>query len=57
MSSADLFGVKGTNDDIDVLKLANEGLRIKVENIRVQLNMENERMEAFNQNSKEEIKA
>lgn len=48
MSKADLFATKETNDEIDVLKLANEGLRVKVERIRGQLNFENERMNEFN---------
>ena len=56
MSKADLYAAKETNDEIDVLKLANEKLRVKVEQVRVQVDYENERMNEFNQNSREIIK-
>lgn len=44
MSKADAFAVKESNDEIDVLKLANEGLRIKVERTRLMLDKEGARM-------------
>jgi len=35
ISSVERFAIKETTDEIDVLKLANEGLRIKVERVQV----------------------
>ena len=56
-SSADLFAVKGTTDDMEKYRSLNEGLRFKVDRVKNQLARVAEKFDEFGKTSKEELKA
>ena len=56
ISKAEAFAIQESNEEIDVIQQANEGLRVKVERVKVQLEQQEHRMEDFQKTAREIVK-